>query len=327
MHAYLSKHQPQILQLFEHALTNKKISHAYLLSGKSNTPLLDVALFLAKSLVCEHASPFADLTCSTCQRINAGDYVDLKIMNGDLESIKKADVLSLEHDFSISSLEVSQKQIYILHRVEHMTPEAVNALLKFLEEPQQDIYAFLTTEAKDRLLPTISSRTQVIQFRPVNHQDYLQELLKDGFNEEDAQLFSLLTTTIEQAKKMSDSSMYTSLKSSMKKWFTLWAKKPTALKMYARESIFPLLHDEENVRFFIQWMLLLVNETQRLHYHQPLVLTQQRDVLLLLNDGIVKMTDIVSLHREILHRLRTPVVFPLLLDHYLIQFMKGLRIV
>jgi DNA polymerase III subunit delta' len=327
MHAYLSKHQPQILQLFEHALTYKKISHAYLLSGKPNTPLLDVARFLAKSLVCENASPFADLTCSTCQRIDAGDYVDLKVMNGALESIKKADVLSLEHDFSISSLEVGQKQIYILHRVEHMTPEAVNALLKFLEEPQQDIYAFLTTEAKDHLLPTIISRTQTIQFRPVNQQDFLHELLQDGLSEEDAQLLSLLTTTIEQAKKMNDSSFYTSLKASMKKWFALWAKKPAALKMYARESIFPLLHDEDSVRLFLQWMLLLVEETQRLYYHQPLVLTQQRDVLLLLNDGIIKMTDIMSLHRETLHRLRTPVVLPLLLDQYLIQFMKGLRIV
>ena len=327
MHAYLSKHQPQILQLFDHALTNKKVSHAYLLSGKPNTPLLDVARFLAKALVCEHPNPFADLTCSICQRIDAGDYVDFKVLNGELESIKKADVLSLEQDFSISSLEVGQKQIYILHRVEYMTPEAVNALLKFLEEPQQDIYAFLTTEAIDRLLPTIISRTQKIQFRPVNQHDFLQELLLDGIHEEDAQLLTCLTTTIEQAKKMNDSSLYTSLKSNMKKWFALWAKKPSALKMYARESIFPLLHDEESVRLFLQWMLLLIEETQRLHYHQPLVLTQQRDVLLLLNDGIIKMTDTVSLHRETLHRLRTPVVLPLLLDQYLIQFMKGLHIV
>lgn len=45
-----------------------------------------------------------------------------------------------------------------------MTPEASNALLKFLEEPSQEIYAFLTTESEENVLPTILSRSQNLYY-------------------------------------------------------------------------------------------------------------------------------------------------------------------
>lgn len=326
MEHYLSTYQPHILQLFNHALTRNKLSHAYLLSGKPNTPLYDVALFLAKSLVCEHPQPFADLSCSTCQRIDAKDYVDLKIINGSLESIKKADVLSLEQDFSISSLEIQQKQIYILHLVETMTPEAVNALLKFLEEPQQDVYAFLTTENIESLLPTIRSRSQIIQFRPIAQTTLIHHFLAENIPEDDAQLLSFLVTTIDQANTLRSSAFYTSIKTALLKWFSLWGQTNISQSFSFREMILPLIHDEDQARLFLSIMHLLIEQTLILHHHQPLVLTRYRDVLLLLNEAIIQIKEMINLHLEYNKRLQVPVNLPLFLEAYSIELMKGLRI-
>ena len=53
---------------------------------------------------------------------------------------------------------------------------AANSLLKFIEEPQSQIYIFLLTADDSRMLPTIKSRAQLFYF-PKNRA-YLEELLQ-----------------------------------------------------------------------------------------------------------------------------------------------------
>ena len=50
---YLEKYQPVIYKIFENAIKDNRISHAYLLSGSNGMPLKETALFLAKSILCD----------------------------------------------------------------------------------------------------------------------------------------------------------------------------------------------------------------------------------------------------------------------------------
>ena len=86
---YLSKHQPIVYNTFKHALENNQLSHAYLLSGTPGMPLKEVALFLAKSIVCESPSPLACNKCLTCIRIDDGNYLDIKVIGGEKNIIIK----------------------------------------------------------------------------------------------------------------------------------------------------------------------------------------------------------------------------------------------
>ncbi|MBI4549249.1 MAG: DNA polymerase III subunit delta' [Ignavibacteriae bacterium] len=56
------------------------------------------------------------------------------------------------------------KKVFIIIEAEKMSDDAANALLKTLEEPHEDTVLILTTSYPDRLLPTIVSRCQYIQF-------------------------------------------------------------------------------------------------------------------------------------------------------------------
>lgn len=53
--------------------------------------------------------------------------------------------------------------IYIINLVENMNVQAINSLLKFLEEPPANTYAFLTTENETKVLPTILSRCEKLR--------------------------------------------------------------------------------------------------------------------------------------------------------------------
>ncbi|HEU5187681.1 MAG TPA: AAA family ATPase [Candidatus Saccharimonadales bacterium] len=59
------------------------------------------------------------------------------------------------------------RQILIIDHAEAMSGEAQNALLKLLEEPRPDVTFILTAPSPEALLPTITSRTQVITLKPL----------------------------------------------------------------------------------------------------------------------------------------------------------------
>ena len=157
---YLKNHQPIIYQTFTNSLKNNSLSHAYLLVGNPGTPLLETATFLAKSILCDEPSPLACSNCITCLRIESENYPDVIILDGSKATIKKEDVLNIESRFEKTAFETKGIMIYVVHLVENMTLEAVNSILKFLEEPEGEVYAFLTTNNLNNVLPTIISRCQ-----------------------------------------------------------------------------------------------------------------------------------------------------------------------
>ena len=125
---YLEKYQKVLYRTLKNALNKNQVSHAYLLIGEPGIPLLPIANFLAKSLVCDHPTPFACESCFTCLRFDEGNYADFLLLNGQGKTIKKNEIQALETLFEKTSIEEKGKMIYIIHLVENMTTEAVNSL-------------------------------------------------------------------------------------------------------------------------------------------------------------------------------------------------------
>ena len=87
---YLKTYQNVIYKTFVNSFNNKSLSHAYLLVGNPGTPLLEVATFLAKSILCDDPSPFACNSCITCLRVDDNNYPDFLVFDGQKGTIKKA---------------------------------------------------------------------------------------------------------------------------------------------------------------------------------------------------------------------------------------------
>ena len=200
--SYLKKYQPVIYQTFVNSLQKGKLSHAYLLSGSNGTPLLEIAKFFAKSILCDDPSPLACNSCITCLRVDDDNYPDFFVFDGSKSSIKKEAVTTIESSFEKKAFENKGIRIYILHLIESMTIEAINSILKFLEEPGQQIYAFLTTNNENSVLPTILSRCQVLRLKQIDKNIVIKDAIEEGVDKKDAELLSYFYNDGELIKEV-----------------------------------------------------------------------------------------------------------------------------
>lgn len=146
------------------SIRNNKLSHAYLIDGNNNECAFDFILALVKMIVCDkHYSNFDKcVNCNKCNRIDDGNYTEVKIIETDSLIIKKEQLLELQSDFSRTSIE-GNNRVYIIKDCEKMNKQAANSLLKFLEEPEEGIIAILFTNNINKVLGTIVSRCQLIK--------------------------------------------------------------------------------------------------------------------------------------------------------------------
>ena len=199
---YLKKYQPVIYQTFVNSLQKGQLSHAYLISGSNGTPLLDIAKFFAKSILCDDPSPLACNSCITCLRVDDDNYPDFFVFDGSKATIKKEAVTTIETSFEKKAFENKGIRIYILHLIENMTIEAINSILKFLEEPGQQIYAFLTTNNENSVLPTILSRCQVLRMKLIDKSIVINDAISEGVDKKDAELLSYFYNDGELIKEI-----------------------------------------------------------------------------------------------------------------------------
>lgn len=193
---YLKEKQPVFYHILSHELLQHQIPHAFLLNGKNAEKPLE---FIKMSLICDQ--PIACETCIDCQKVKQHLYADIIEIDGSEESIKKGHIENIQSTFSKAALEGKCK-IYVIKQIENATQEAMNALLKILEEPIDGIYAIFTTQNINKVLPTIISRCQVIDIKPFQKDDIRQELLQKGIDEENASVLSSLFNDPHQILEM-----------------------------------------------------------------------------------------------------------------------------
>lgn len=184
----LKESQPVVYRVIENGFKNKKTSHAYLISGEKGMPVRQTALFLAQSFLCDSNETLACEECINCIRVKDGTYADLIIIDGEKESIKKDMIDFLQEEFTKTALEEKGIKVYIIHLVEKATSSAINGLLKFLEEPSNDVIAILTTENATKVLPTIVSRCQLLRLKAASKTNLIDDLVNGGVGEEDAKV-------------------------------------------------------------------------------------------------------------------------------------------
>lgn len=257
---YLEKNQQIPYKILENSLRKNEFFHAYLLNGSIGTPLLEIAKFIAKSIFCEHANPFCCDKCNTCKRIDNGTYVDLIIVDGSKESIKKDDISTIISQFSNTANEKKGIKIYILNLVENMTLDATNSLLKFLEEPPANTYAILTTLNKFYILPTIISRCEVINFSLLDQKELINNAINLNVSKEDAELLSFFYNDETLIKESSLKEEYIEIKNSLLNFIKKFKNKDNAI-FYLETYLLPLLKSKEDAKNFFDYLIIFFKES------------------------------------------------------------------
>ena len=219
----LKAHQKIAYRILENALLKDNVAHAYLFCGEKGTPKLEAAYLLVQSLVCEEKG-LACETCDACLRVLHGGYSDLLVVDGTKQSIKKSDIQRIKDYFAKSKVEAKGKKAYILNGIENATNEAMNALLRFLEEPSDDIVAILICEDEEHVLETIRSRCQRVPFFKVQS-DALETSLQVKFDGLSAHILANLCVDEEKAEAMMESETFTGAFNLFQDFLAAWRQK------------------------------------------------------------------------------------------------------
>jgi DNA polymerase-3 subunit delta' len=271
--AYLEKNQPLVYRTFSSAKAKEHLAHAYLLSGESGTPLKETAYFLAKSILCDKPNPLACEECITCQRVQNGNYADLLFLDGSEGSIKKEEVEAIVASFSKTAIERKGIMIYIINLVENMTTEAVNALLKFLEEPTKNTYAFLTTENEARVLPTIVSRCETLRMVLRPRQEVIAEAQNEGISLQDAEILSYFSNSAELIREEAQSEDYAGAKAAFDLALDALKEPRSTIIFSFEKNLIPTLKSKENARYFLDMLSLAYKDLIAIKEGQDIVLT------------------------------------------------------
>lgn len=150
------------------------LSHAYLFNLNNNVYAEDMVISFVKSILCkDHESKQEYEECMTCKRIDDGNYLELKKIYPDGLSIKKQELDDLQAEFSTKSIE-SNKRVYMIYDADKLNKSAANSLLKFLEEPNDNVIAILLTNNINQMLETIVSRCRILTFTKNKVEDYIK---------------------------------------------------------------------------------------------------------------------------------------------------------
>ena len=214
--SYLKEKQEVVYKTLKNSFKNNKTSHAYLISGAKGLPILQVAIFMAKSLICNHKDEdgFACLNCIHCKKVDDNSYADLKIISG--EQLKTNEVMSLQEEFNKSPLEDGNVKVYIIDLIERAPIASLNKLLKFIEEPSSNIVALFTTNSVDSILQTIVSRCQIIKLKELYSDDLVNYLISSSFASDDAYLIAKVSNDIEKSVNILNDSKYKDIKQLLK---------------------------------------------------------------------------------------------------------------
>ena len=320
----LIKTQRVAFQTLANGFKSNRISHAYLISGSVESSLKELAVYLAKSLVCSNLEPLACEECINCIRIEENNYPDYIFIDGSNESIKKHQIEELQETFSKVSLEINGKKIYIIHLIEKATLGAVNSLLKFLEEPIDDVVAIITTQNISKVLSTIISRCQLIRLKDYSSYDLENLLVNNGYDNEDAFLASKLFTNLEDAKEYLESSEFNQIKDAALETMHEIAKGNDPI-IFNMQNTYKILTSKEKAYKYLEIIILFLKDIINYQNEQNIHFVNHENDLKVLSKKIDNINESLKLMMINQGYLSTNVNVNLLLDSLFYKFMKGVN--
>lgn len=223
----LAQYEPTAYRFLDQALKTGSLPHACLFLGPKGSLKKDMAFLVAGSLFAKSETGLAEEENLSAEkqmiftRMAAGDYSSLILIDGYRKSaISKDEADEIQSRFSVTAAEGGVK-VYIIDHMENSSDSAQNSLLKFLEEPARDVYAILTADHAEGILPTIRSRCVIVPFRPLPADVYRKAAEQAGLDPEDAFFLSGISSDFRNMGDQAASYAYQTAKQMLKQYLNV----------------------------------------------------------------------------------------------------------
>jgi len=250
----IKKSQPNVVKLLETSLKKDRLSHAYLFEGERGTLKFETAIYFAKMLLCT-GNDVPCLKCHNCRRINNHTHPNVYVVEAIKNLIRKQQIVDLQKEFSKTSVEPGVK-VYIIKDIDKINVNAANSLLKFLEEPHPKTYAILTTANINKILSTIISRSQIVQFSSLNKKIVKEALIEEGYPVSTSSAIANLTNSITEATEIINNEYFTEIYELVKQIFKSLTTNEESIIIYFEENSSIIYQDKYLSDIFLSLMII-----------------------------------------------------------------------
>ena len=282
--------QPYFVEEITRIVDKNKISQAYLIETRNCQNANSIVLSFAKYLYCpNHASESNFCTsCNLCSLIDHNANGDFIQIYPDGSFIKKKQIIDIKEKFMTKSLNNQTSRVYIIYEADKLNKESANALLKFLEEPEENIIAILVTENRYKVIDTIRSRCQIFSL--------LNQTMELEIS--DIETVNKIIDCIEQKGRQAIAYLPIALENqyyNKEQWITIFTSMQYIYEQAIRKlkkASFP-----EEIDFILK-KILEKNSEQKLLYKLEVIhsklqnLEYNLNTNLMLDDFIIKFTDV-----------------------------------
>ena len=156
--------QDTIVKIIKNSIINNQISHAYLFAGPRGTGKTSIAKIFAKIINCDNPKNCQPCgKCVSCTQKNNSDIIEIDAAsNNGVDEIRE-----LRNKVNLLPA-YGKYKVYIIDEVHMLTQGAFNALLKTLEEPPAHVIFILATTDPHKVIETILSRCQRLDFKKIS---------------------------------------------------------------------------------------------------------------------------------------------------------------
>lgn len=307
MREYLKKNQPIFYNLINNEFSQDKIPHAFLLVGNNTEKPLN---FLAMSLICDET--LACMKCNDCRKVLENKYGDILKFNGKDISIKKGDIELIQNTFKKSSLEGKVK-IYIIENIEYSTKEAMNTLLKMLEEPEDGIYALFTAQNINRVLPTILSRCQIIDIKPDSKEIIVKQLKNENIPDDAANILSFLTVDINEARELYDE-RFEFMQVQVINFIEDLYFKRNNLIINTQTNLLKKYKERNDIKLFLNMLVLAMKDVFHVKHQQKILYSKNIDLFKTIDVSVEYLIKQIELVLETIYVIESNANVALLMD-------------
>ena len=323
-----SEIQPLATKMLQQSILKNRLAHAYLIQGERGTGKKQLAKLLALTLFCENRQGVEPcMTCSNCKRILSNNHPDVHWIKPEGVMIRNEQIDYLRKEFAFSTLESSHK-VYVIEQAETMNTHAANRLLKFLEEPTLQSTAILLTDNSHVILPTIRSRCQIIDLKPLDEAHFQKTLLElnvETLDETKSRLLSALTTNVDEALEMHEEGKIYEIKNVVIELFQVLIHRYDERFLFVHEKWLAVLTDRAEQQLGLDLLMLACRDLIRhqVDREQPLTFFAEDDELfeqLIIHFTNKQLVNMLRLILEAKQKLMQFVHPTLVIEQLILQF-------